>query len=298
MHAQAEVIGAPLAVGAAERLLSTLLYALAVHLVVILGVEFDLRVRVDGVVEPDLEITLVSPSAEPASKAADFLAQTANAGGGTREEVLLPTTRLAMQSTSDDPPAPEPVEQPEALRSPPQSQQTELATDRPAATKVAPKPGSQRNARPETLTPAQLIRDSIEYAQLAAQLSEQTQRYARRPRKTYVTAATKEYRYAAYMEAWRAKVERVGNLNYPEAARRAGVTGSLRLVVELDPDGGVRDVRVRRSSGQPVLDEAARRIVRLAEPYAPFPEDIRRDTDLLVIARTWVFEEGNRLSSR
>lgn len=109
------------------------------------------------------------------------------------------------------------------------------------------------------------------------------------PRRKFISASAREYKYAAYMEAWRAKVERVGNLNYPEEARRRGISGNLVLEVALSPDGNIHQITVRRSSGHQILDEAAIRIVELAAPYAPFPPSIRADTDLLHITRTWQF---------
>jgi protein TonB len=91
------------------------------------------------------------------------------------------------------------------------------------------------------------------------------------------------------MEAWRAKVERVGNLNYPEAARRKKLSGNLILDVALNNDGSINQITVRRSSGHKVLDDAAIRIVELASPYSPFPDHIREETDILHITRTWQF---------
>ena len=91
------------------------------------------------------------------------------------------------------------------------------------------------------------------------------------------------------MEAWRAKVERVGNLNYPEEARRRNISGQLVLDVALNPDGKINQITIRRSSGYKVLDDAAIRIVELAAPYSPFPEAIRAETDVLHITRTWQF---------
>ena len=100
------------------------------------------------------------------------------------------------------------------------------------------------------------------------------------------------------MEAWRARVERVGNLNYPEQAKRLKLTGDLVLDVEIRPDGGVHAINVVRPSGHRVLDDAAMRIVRLAAPYDPFPEKIRSEVDILHITRTWQFMRGDRLVSR
>ena len=99
------------------------------------------------------------------------------------------------------------------------------------------------------------------------------------------------------MDAWRRKVERVGNLNYPEEAERLGLSGNLLLDVALNPDGSVEDVVLRRSSGRRVLDDAAIRIVKLASPFTRFPEDIAQEVDVLHIVRTWVFHSGNVFAS-
>lgn len=141
---------------------------------------------------------------------------------------------------------------------------------------------------------ATLLSNSFQIASLSAEVRRKMEAQANRPRRKFVSASTREYRYASYMEAWRAKVERVGNLNYPEEARRQGLHGNLILDVALNPDGSVNEITIRRSSGNRVLDEAAIRIVNLAAPFAPFPEDIRRETDILHITRTWQFLHGQR----
>ena len=110
-----------------------------------------------------------------------------------------------------------------------------------------------------------------------------------RPRKKFISASTKEYEYAAYMDAWRRKVERVGNLNYPEEAKKLNLSGSLQLDVALNKDGTINQITIRRSSGEKVLDDAAIKIVELAAPYAKFPKNIENQVDILHILRTWQF---------
>jgi protein TonB len=138
----------------------------------------------------------------------------------------------------------------------------------------------------------------MEMVNLSEQLNESMQAYAKRPRQVFVSARTREFMYANYMSEWVRKVERVGNLNYPDAARRDGITGKLLLDVALNPDGTVRNISVLRPSGHTLLDEAAIRIVNLAAPYAPFPPEIRKNADVLHITRTWEFSTTNRMQSR
>jgi len=144
-------------------------------------------------------------------------------------------------------------------------------------------------ATPALPTAAQLITRSFALASLDAELQQKLETHAKRPRQKFISANTQEYRYAAYMEAWRAKVERIGNLNYPDEARQKQLSGALLLDVALRPDGSVIEILVRRSSGHKVLDDAAVRIVELAAPFAPFPDDIAREIDVLHVTRTWKF---------
>ncbi len=134
-----------------------------------------------------------------------------------------------------------------------------------------------------------------EIDRLTANLQAKTAAYASRVRRKSVSASTREFRYASYLGAWARKVERIGNLNYPQAARDQRMFGSLILHVAVRSDGSVEQIRVVRSSGYDLLDEAAVRIVELAAPYSPFPPDIAAETDVLDIVRTWQFLRGGGL---
>lgn len=165
-----------------------------------------------------------------------------------------------------------------------------------------PKPVAAEPAKPEpapVVEPPQpsgidLANTALALARMEAQVARQNEEYAKRPRKQFVGARAAETRFAMYVEAWRQKVERIGNLNYPEAAR-GRIYGSLRLTVSIKADGSVDTIQVDRPSGHDVLDRAAEKIVHLASPFAAFPPNIRRDTDILVITRTWTFARGDRL---
>ena len=137
-----------------------------------------------------------------------------------------------------------------------------------------------------------------EIAKLSAKIEEETTAYANRPRRKAISASTQDYRYASYMEAWRRKVEAIGNLNYPDEAKRQKLYGNLILRVAVRADGSLEEVRVLRSSGSKILDAAAVRIVHLAAPFAPFPPDIRKETDYLDITRTWQFLSNNRFGEK
>jgi len=141
-----------------------------------------------------------------------------------------------------------------------------------------------------------LAHSALAIARLEAQLSRSIDEYNKRPRKQFIGARAAEYRFAQYVEDWRQKIERIGNLNYPEGAR-GRIYGSLRLAVSIGTDGSIAALELERSSGHDVLDRAAQRIVRMGAPFARFPDNIRRDTDILVITRTWHFAPGDKVFS-
>jgi len=125
-------------------------------------------------------------------------------------------------------------------------------------------------------------------ARMQAEISKRISDYQKRPRRHHFMPSTSEYRYARYVEDWRAWVERIGNEHYPEEAR-GRVYGALRMTVVVGADGRLVQAVIEEPSGSAVLDRAARHIVKLAAPFPPFPPEIARDTDILEITRTWIF---------
>lgn len=316
----------------ADRLGLTLFFAAVVHAVLILGVSFSPTERADTRANT-LDIILVQHRTQEVPEDADYLAQASQDGGGESTEQARPATPTPAPFTAPEPAvaaASPPLEAP----APVAAEQTPAEDPEPAPAKTAPRPllaqqatPSQRRvpepapARPEPLrepepesqpkpqatppsTPtktvdaATLVNRSLAMASLSAEIERKMKAYAERPQRKWINARTREYKYASYMEAWRTKVERIGNLNYPDEARRRQLSGALLLDVALKPDGSVHEITVRRSSGHRVLDDAAVRIVELAAPFAPFPKSIREETDILHIERTWQFLSSNRLAAR
>ncbi len=282
------------ALTSADRLSFTFCLALLFHALVVLGIVFAPQDKAGPRYE-FMEITLVQQSSEPPEEA-EALAQANLRGGG----------EAAAASTPAPPPQPlpqQPVEQAEAREAaeaplptpPPPTAAPEpvpntveqLAVAAEAAVPALQEPRAE--PRPERPSASELVADSLKLAALSTEAERRMETSANNPKRTFISANTHEYKYAAYMEAWRAKVERVGNLNYPEEARKHKISGQLVLDVALNPDGKINQITIRRSSGHKVLDEAAIRIVELAAPFAPFPDDIRKETDVLHINRTWQF---------
>ncbi|HSI22341.1 MAG TPA: TonB family protein [Methylophilaceae bacterium] len=178
----------------------------------------------------------------------------------------------------------------------PQSPQKVESEPTQLAEAVEPEQGKHQE-KPTLINTADLVARSLDAARLEAQLSKNMDAYQKRPKRKFIGARTREYRFASYVEAWRQKVEKVGNLNYPSAAKEQKLYGRLQLTVSIRADGSIEKIELNRSSGYPVLDDAAQRIVELAAPYAAFPEEVRQDTDIIEITRTWTFTREDTLYS-
>jgi protein TonB len=243
-----------------------------------------------------LEVVLVNTRHAKAPDKPDVLAQANVDGGGNTEQNVRPSTPLPPQPTRQDGDAL--IEAKRRTPEPVREQKQVITRDKaPAKVAAAPKKVEQPVPRPEPppqVSGLDLLDSAAAVARLEAQIDRDLQELAKRPRKKFIGARAQEYRFAQYVEDWRQKVERVGTLNYPEAAR-GKLYGSLLLSVSIRADGSVDKVGVQRSSGHKVLDDAAVRIVTMAAPYAPFPPDIRKDYDIIEITRTWKFERSDRV---
>jgi len=288
-------------ISAFDRLGLTLFVAISLHAVVILGVGFTLdEPKKLPPADRTLEIVVVhNKVAKKEPEKADFLAQHSQQGGGTKEKAerpttasLQPVTKLSKQPNRVNTPATPPPQQVETPK------KRLVSTKAKAKRKTKPTPRRPKK-KTKRINTAQLIASTNqEISRLTAELSRKTKAYAKRPRRKFVSASTKEYKYSNYLDAWRRKVERIGNINYPDEARRKKLYGHLVLHVALRANGTIFEIRVRKSSGHKVLDDAAIRIVRLAAPYAPFPAEISKEIDVLDITRTWQFLSSNRLLSK
>jgi protein TonB len=242
-----------------------------------------------------LEVVLVNSKTKASPSNANLLAQANLDGGGNTDEDRRAKTPLPVlkeaELGADAKRAAQRVQELEA-------QQTKMMTQVQSA-KYATS-AEQQKAAPATELPQprasgqELATSALAIARLEAQISRQTEEYNKRPRKEFIGSRAREYRFAQYVEDWRLKVERIGNLNYPDSAR-GRVYGSLVLTVSIKADGELESVEVQRSSGHQILDRAAERIVKMAAPYARFPDNIARDRDILVITRTWTFGPGDKL---
>jgi protein TonB len=244
--------------------------------------------------ETPLEVVLVNAKTRERPVKSDVLAQANLNRGGTVEERRRARTPLPVTEPRD--PGRDLADAQRRQRSLEVRQEELLAQAREAQTRVPPPSPRQQGVEQPAAQPSgrDLADLSLAAMRLQAQIDKQIQEYQERPRRKFIGASATEYRFAQYEEDWRAKIERLGTLNYPAEAR-GKLYGNLQLSVTLRPDGSVESVYLDRSSGLKVLDAAALKIVRMATPFAAFPPDIQRDTDLLTITRTWFFGKGDKI---
>jgi len=308
-------------VSAADRLGFTLFLAVAVHAAAILGIGFAIAPKTPPA--QTLEITLAQFQSEKPPEEADFIAQADQQGSGQLEEKALPATREKADFQHRDiqetaplqpqtqpttatttptpaiPTEPAPIAETTDLQNVTAAEQEVVITSAKQEKQVSKLPEKHQQSTTPPPAPGSsqsLLSRSLEIASLEAQLEFQRQEYAKRPRiKRLTSAATKSHSDAVYLANWRRKIESVGNLNYPQEAQRSQLYGNLRMMVSVLPDGNVKEIRILHSSGNRILDDAAVRIVQLAAPFQKFPVEMRKNTDLLEIIRTWKFEKTSRI---
>lgn len=282
-----------------RRLHIAMLVSLILHAIILLGVTFQMPIANTDRIATSIEVVLVNNKTQAQPAETETLAQANLDGGGNTDADRRAKTPFPVLPKSkpsiDDMTAQQKVKQLE--------QETKKLMTAMESTQVIEQPDVNTNQPEENKIPsdtADLVQRSLDIARLKAQIAKDHDTYQKRPKRKFIGARTKEYRFARYVEDWRLKVERIGNLNYPEEARKGKLYGSLQLTVGIRADGSLESIGINRSSGEKILDEAAIRIVRLSgqNGFAPFPPEISHDTDILHITRTWVFARSDTLISQ
>ena len=265
----------------------SMLMALALHAVILLGVGFVLDFKPLTHPLETLDVVLVNWRSESKPDEADFLAQASQQGGGESTEAERPS-----QENTGASPGPaegeDPLDQQEQMSSVADAAREQILIENDEA-EFTQQITQIEQAEPPLPSAALLMQESMTMAKLQPGIQRDRESQSKLPRRKWISANTREYEFAAYMQAWVAKVERVGNLNYPEEVRRMKLTGDLIMSVGINIDGSIESIDIQKSSGKPQLDQAAMRIVRLAGPYSPLAEHIGSKVDVLHITRTWRF---------
>ena len=275
---------------ASDRLGFALFLTLTLHAIVVLGVGFKPSTPDSDEALPGLDVIVANSRSLEAVENADFLAQVDQAGGGKADEKARPSAPVS---------APTPVDQmglSDQQRVPQRQRQITLSKlyflTQEQADEAIQKNRQSRASEPDNKHAGEIDQRASKIARLQAEIREMTVNFAKRPKTLTLTASTRKAVEASYLASWVAKIERTGNLNYPSEARLRDLNGRLQMSVRLNAKGGVMDMQITRSSGNSVLDEAARQILRMAEPFAPFSEELKERADQIVIIRTWDFKSN------
>ncbi len=279
-----------------DRFGMTFFLATIFHGMIILGVTFSISPSADSKPAPALDIILVQTQSPEASENADFLAQVSQKGGGNAEQKARPRELFSAPTLSNTPGI---AKQSSVQQEQKQKQNEQLAlltqSDAEYAINTEKNPSKAEDDSTVDKTNAS---QNTQTAKLAAEISNTIELQASLERTKYLNSSTKAFGPAKYMRQWIDRVERVGNLNYPDQARRKKLSGTLILDVVINADGKLIKTDLRQSSGHQILDDAAKRIVKLAAPYSAFPKELRAETDVIHITRSWEFLNNSELRTR
>jgi periplasmic protein TonB len=276
-----------------DRLGLTLFLATVLHGIVILGVTFSISQSAKSDASPALDIILLQTQNPSKPDEAKYLAQVSQQGGGETEQQHRPRDIFTAPSLSQNPGV---ALQTATLQrsSRRQTEQIEILHQLKAEYSVDAVT-DLKEPTDEILSNSENTNRNNQTARLAQELSDRIELEAEKPRTKYLNSSTREFVPAHYMREWIDRVERIGNLNYPDQARRNKLSGTLILDVVINADGKLVKTDLRRSSGHQLLDDAARRIVELAAPYPPFPSKLKDEADVIHITRSWEFMSTNQL---
>ena len=278
----------------ADRFLFALTIAALFHVLLLFGL--DIKSPFKALQKRSLEVTLVIPTTDQLRPdKADVLAQEDQTASGIEGEAKQPRKAPAMEEAQVEPVKPD-VKRMDKETRPVLvvDKQQQVVTDQQSNTKVNPQI-IEETTRPEKKFTPELLAQQISH--VSSELTELMTRQISKKKVAYVhTINAHKYQAAAYEKNWQSKVERIGNMNYPEAARNGRLSGTLELSVGINTDGSLYRVDILRSSGHKELDQAAINIVKLAAPYAKLPAGVSDEVDILFIKRRWIFSQ-NQLST-
>lgn len=277
-----------------DPLLIAIFIAAIVHIIIVLGVNFT-QPQPEKVTR-SIDITLATNPVAKAPKQAKFLAQENQVGAGEKaQKPEPPKQQLASAGNSPSKQVSKSAPEPSKPKEAPKLLTQQVSEKKVATADTKPAVEVQESEQHQQLNPETLHQQISELGteiRLNQQSSDQTKI------KSVSSVSTHKYIAAQYMKDWESKVERTGNLNYPEAAIKKNFSATLTMDVGIKADGSIYSIRISQSSGIPALDEAAKNIVRMSAPYAPLPADLLKELEVLVITRVWKFSDESGMTTR
>ncbi|MBL7005239.1 MAG: energy transducer TonB [Gammaproteobacteria bacterium] len=268
-----------------DRLGFTLFIALMFHAIIVLGISFTHQPQNKEQSLPNLEVILAQSKTLETPEDFDFLSQENQQGGGKEKEKNRPSSATSANT---------PIDQ-QGFANKAQNAQQQSATQQLEQKFISSKESDNKHQSAEkqnlnsNKTPHQQTQTHLRIAQLRAEIRKMNDDRSKWPKTLYLTASTKKAIEASYLAEWVRHIERVGNINYPVEAQQKNISGALRLQVTINSKGEVLNIKISKPSGSSILDAAAKRIVKLAQPFKPFSKELKKGADKIVIIRTWDF---------
>jgi len=278
-----------------DRLGMTFFLAALLHGIIILGVTFSSSPIDENKTPPTLDIILVQTQNPSEAKDAKYLAQISQQGGGNSEKKSRPRDLFTAPSVTKKPGQAMQSQQQASRQK--QTEKTALLHQKQSDYSVVTQ---DKQTKPDdtTIKQQESTSKNTKTARLIQEISNIIEHQIERPKVKYMNSSTKEFVPARYMREWINRVERIGNLNYPDQARRNKLSGTLILDVTIKANGELLNIDLRKSSGHKILDDAAQRIVKLAAPFSPFPDKLKQQADVIHITRSWEFINNSSFKTR
>ena len=277
-----------------DRFSFTFLLALAAHALIILGVGFEI-IKSHSAPPSTIEVILTKTQNIDEPQDAKVIAEHNQVQSGSVDFDARPTSpSVTNQSFQGKQQANSKASQKTSTRV--AENQLTLHQNEKNAEEISRKITSERQIK---FDQDELRKNQQNVAQLVSELSKEKQLYAKRPRINHIdTLSAKSSVEAKYIKDWVQKVEIIGNINYPDQARRKKLSGTLILSVLVNHDGNVISSILQQKSGQRLLDDSAVKIVKLAAPFKQFPPQMREEYDQLMITRTWVYHSDHKFTTQ
>jgi protein TonB len=278
-----------------DRLGMTFFLAALLHGILILGITFSVSPVAEDKSPPTLDIILVQTQNPSEAKDAKYLAQISQQGGGDSEKKSRPRDLFTAPSVAKESGQALQIQQQASRQK--QAEKVAVLSQKQSSFSVDTQ---EQQTKPDDVTIKQQESASknAKTARLIQEISNIIEHQIERPKVIYMNSSTKEFLPARYMREWINRVERIGNLNYPDQARRDKLSGTLILDVAINAKGELINVDLRKSSGHKILDDAAQRIVKLAAPYSPFPDKLKQEADVIHITRSWEFINNSQFKTQ
>lgn len=276
-----------------DKLAFCFFLAIAFHGMLLFGIGFTAPKTTPLNSGKTFNVVLAQFEAEKIPAEKDFIGQANQEGGGDSEKKLAPSAREKAWFNDPDQTATEFSQTSSAQMQPKASRVINSANSRQTAVTQESEQAENRQI-PDA---ASLIDQSYKLSGLIANLDNHQVNQAYKGRKRAISAAIHRATDALYLDSWRRKIEKIGNLNYPQKAKTEKIYGNVTMKVAINLDGTINQVDIMQSSGSEVLDKAALSIVRMAAPFQPLTKDMAKDTDILEIIRVWQFQPDYRLKT-